>query len=228
MRGRPITGEEFERMLKHVAPVVGEEHAASWKFYLRGLWLSGLRLGESLNLYWDRDDAISIHGIDRRRPMLRIHAEDEKGGQDRLLPITPDFVAFLREVPENKRTGPVFSPTLSRGRIRSTSTASHKISDIGGIEQAAVVVDTKDTNDGPVKQFATAHDLRRSFGERWAVRVMPIILKELMRHESIETTMKYYVGINAERTANEVWLAFGDHTGDKAKKPDHAKDEVEP
>ena len=30
---------------------------------------------------------------------------------------------------------------------------------------------------------------------------MPAQLMEIMRHESIETTMKYYVGKNAERTA---------------------------
>ena len=28
----------------------------SWRHYLRGLWFSGLRLEESLSLYWDRDD----------------------------------------------------------------------------------------------------------------------------------------------------------------------------
>ena len=40
----------------------------------------------------------------------------------------------------------------------------------------------------------SAHDLRRSFGERWASRLMPQVLKELMRHESIETTLNFYVG----------------------------------
>jgi hypothetical protein len=30
---------------------------------------------------------------------------------------------------------------------------------------------------------------------------MPKVLKELMRHRSIETTMRYYVGNNAEQTA---------------------------
>jgi len=30
---------------------------------------------------------------------------------------------------------------------------------------------------------------------------MPAILRELMRHESIETTMKFYVGRNAQATA---------------------------
>ena len=37
---------------------------------------------------------------------------------------------------------------------------------------------------------------------------MPIVLKELMRHETIETTLKYYVGQDAERTADAAWAAF--------------------
>ena len=49
----------------------------------------------------------------------------------------------------------------------------------------------------PVK-YASAHDLRRSFCDRWAQRVMPQILMELARHES---TMKFYVSRNAKATA---------------------------
>jgi integrase len=62
-------------------------------------------------------------------------------------------------------------------------------------------------------KFATAHDLRRSFGYRWSRRVMPAILKELMRHSSIETTMTYYVGQNARSTAAELWQALGNNSG---------------
>jgi hypothetical protein len=36
---------------------------------------------------------------------------------------------------------------------------------------------------------------------RWAQIVPPMILRDLMRHRSVETTEKYYVGINAKRTA---------------------------
>lgn len=57
-------------------------------------------------------------------------------------------------------------------------------------------------------KYASAHDLRRAFGERWAARIMPAQLRELMRHESIETTLRYYVGTNAERTADACWVAF--------------------
>lgn len=58
---------------------------------------------------------------------------------------------------------------------------------------------------GKVK-YASAHDLRRAFAERWAALIMPAHLQQLMRHESIETTLRYYVGANAERTADVCML----------------------
>jgi integrase len=59
-------------------------------------------------------------------------------------------------------------------------------------------------------KHATAHDLRRAFGFRWALRVLPPVLMELMRHESIQTTMQFYVGRNAAIAAREAWRAGED------------------
>jgi integrase len=196
MRGRPITTEEFERMLGKVQEVVGETAAPRWTFFLRGLWTSGLRLTESLELYWDRDD--KLHPVlSGRFPMLRIPGELEKGHKDRLLPMAPEFAELLKSVPEEERTGPVFKLERIDGSLGrpSTDRVSKVVSKIGA--RAKVRVDSKKT--------ASAHDLRRSFGERWASRLMPAQLMELMRHESIETTLAYYVGRNAERTAAILW-----------------------
>lgn len=106
MRGRPITTEEFERMLA-VVPKVRPDDAATWRHYLRGLWLSGLRLEESTVLSWDEDAPITMD-LSGRRPRLRIYAEAEKGHQNRLLPMTPDFAKFLLQTPRVVRTGLVF------------------------------------------------------------------------------------------------------------------------
>ncbi len=38
--------------------------------------------------------------------------------------------------------------------------------------------------------------------------VMPQVLMALMRHETIETTQRYYVGRNANATADAVWDAY--------------------
>ena len=49
---------------------------------------------------------------------------------------------------------------------------------------------------------------RRAFGVRWAALLRPAQLMELMRHESIETTLRFYVGTDAQRTAEAAWVAF--------------------
>jgi integrase len=230
MKGRPITTEEFERMLAKVAaglaplptkPIpagqrkrkapepkptapIDPEAVESWKYLLRGLWWSGLRLGEALNLYWDRTDKLCVD-LSGKRPMLRIVAELEKGGRDRLLPIAPEFSDFLLQTPEAERRGRVFKPQgRAGGKIASPDLVGHTISRIG---KAAGVKVATDPRTGKVK-YASAHDCRRSFAERWSTRVMPQVLMALMRHESIETTMRYYVGRNANTTADAVWKAY--------------------
>ena len=54
-------------------------------------------------------------------------------------------------------------------------------------------------------KYASAHDLRRSFGTRWAKRVMPAVLQKLMRHSAIETTLRYYADIDADDLAEGLW-----------------------
>jgi integrase len=167
----------------------------SFEFLLRGLWLSGLRLGEALNLTWDMwADGIRVD-LSGKFAKLLIPAESEKGGQDRIYPVTPDFAEFLRSVPEFDRGGFVFKPILHRGVCHRTDTVSKAISDIG--RAAQVKVDQK--GESPI--WASAHDLRRAFGFRWSRRVNSMVLKELMRHASVTTTEAFYVGINADETA---------------------------
>ena len=219
MKGRPITGEEFDRMLGKVPDVVGESVAPSWIHYLRGLWWSGLRLAESLELYWDRDDRLCVD-LSGRHPMLRIPAALEKGHQDRLLPIAPEFAEMLMETPQGERTGRVLRPRGCRagGERLSTDRVSKTVVAIG--RKAGGVVDKASG------KFASAHDLRRSFGERWAARIMPQQLMELMRHENIETTTRYYVGRNAQSTAAILWQAHSASTGSTSGSSGHEKAET--
>lgn len=128
----------------------------------------------------------------------------------RLTRLPPEFAEVLAAVPRSARSGRVFK-LLDRGgrpRFFGDDWVGRVVSAIG--EKAGVIVNT--TAKGT--KFASAHDLRRSFGERWAPRVMPQVLKELMRHESIETTLKYYVGRNAQTTADVLWAAHAVATGE--------------
>ena len=199
MRGRPIMLEEFERMLKAARKVRPRDYKA-WRRYLRGLWLSGLRLEESLLLSWDLETPFSID-LSGKRPLLRILAEGEKGHQDRLLAITPDFAEFLLKVPDNRRVGRVFKLRgLETGKPISGKRVGRIVSAIG--KRAKVLVNKA------AGKCASAHDLRRSFGTRWAKRVMPAVLQKLMRHSAIETTMKYYVDLDANELAEELWTTY--------------------
>ena len=214
MKGRGLTDDEFKTLLAAVAGVVGERAATSWSHWLTGLWWSGLRLEESLELSWELSGKLSVD-LSGKFPMLRVRRHWEKGHKDRLLPVAPEFGDFLRAIPAEQQVGSVFRlyavdcPAAKGGRSRSlpgqidaewAGTICRRIG-----KAAAIVVDISDA--GRIK-YASAHDLRRSFGSRWAMRVMPPVLKELMRHEDIKTTMKYYVGYNAERTAEAAYAAL--------------------
>jgi integrase len=109
MKGRPITTEEFERMLAVIPAVVGPDHATDWERYLRGLHASGLRLEESLDLRWDDDGRIRPRFAEGRLPVLVIPAECEKGFMDREHPMAPEFALMLQDVPVERRKGFVSS-----------------------------------------------------------------------------------------------------------------------
>ena len=223
MKGRPITVEEYERMLAKVPAVIlksnlGKSHQTpetdwdrvpSWRRFIEGLWHSGLRLSEAMQLHWTDETKLCVD-LDWQYPMLRIPRELEKGHRDRLWPMVPEFAEFLLEVPESRRHGYVFEPLPQRYRHKRLMVpqVGRIVARIGQV--AGVKVDT--TRAGKAV-YASAHDLRRSFGERWADKVMPKTLMELMRHESIETTQKFYVGRNAQRTANILWEAHRANLG---------------
>lgn len=206
MKGRPIAAEEFERMLAAVDKVATIPEAAreSWKHLLRGLWASGLRLGEALALTWDMHSKPRIE-FAGRRPLMLIPAEHQKNHTDTLHPIAPEFAEFLQATPEAARTGYVF-----RVPLRRTDSVSKIITAVGKMACVKVNVDSRT---GKAK-YASAHDLRRSFGERWAKRIMPAVLQKLMRHSQIETTLRYYAGLDAESTADALWEAVPNYARD--------------
>jgi len=198
--GRAVTQEEFDRILEAVPKVVEVEFVDSWRYLITGLWWSGLRLDEAMKLSWD-DDRFIMVDFAGKRPMFQIKARGQKNRKETLTPMAPEFAKFLEA--ETDRTGYVFNPAMGQGRPR-TDTASKVISKIG--EKALVKVGEYERSEKT--KHAGSHDLRRSFGFRWSIRVLPPRLKELMRHSSIDTTMRYYVGQNAQETADAIWDAF--------------------
>ena len=197
-RGRALSEEEFERMVSVLPQVVGEKYSPRWEWNLRAMWLSGLRLGETFHVYWNQTtDGHYIFDLDTPRPKLSISAFHEKAFMDRVIPITPDFAEFLREVPLDNRSGRLFLWPLSRGLSESIKTVGKRISETGRL---ANVVTSRN-------KYASSHDLRRSFGTRWSFRVQPFVLRTLMRHSSITTTEKYYVSQNSDRVGDALYSA---------------------
>jgi hypothetical protein len=101
----------------------------------------------------------------------------------------------LRDLTEHRLS--YFVSVLGNAGAAETTIAGH----VAHIKAAGIRVYESPKDPGRVR-YASAHDLGRSFGERWAARLMPAQRKELMRHESIETTLHFYVGTDA------AWAAF--------------------
>jgi integrase len=197
-----------------VVPQVRRLEPEKWQRLLEGLWLSGLRISEALALSWDQDADIAVW-LTGKYPKLRIWGEAQKSGQDQLLPITPDFAESLLAVPVEQRSGLVFGiEGPNPGQPLSTKRASRYISAIG--EKAGVVVNKADG------KYGSAHDLTRAFGTRWSKKVMPATLQLLMRHKSIETTLKYYVEQDADDVVADLWAqhaAQGNISGNTTGSP---------
>ncbi len=180
MRRLPATGEQLDRMLEAV-PEVCPHDAPAWKRYLRALDLSGLRLDESIRLSWDPTEAFIVEQSADGEWSYRIYSEAQKSRRDQVLPVAPEFAELLESTPLEARHGPVFVLRGKSGeRLLGQNTIARTIAAIA--EKANCKV--------------TAHDFRRAFGSRWALRVLPPILQKLMRHRSVSTTMKYYVHLD--------------------------------
>jgi len=195
-RSRAVTTEEYERMLL-VVPKVRPGDAPEWQRLISAAWLGGLRLGELVALSWDDGTPFSVD-LSGRRPCFRILAEGQKSGRDEVLPMVPEFAELLLVTPEAERTGLVFR--LSDQRTHKPLDC-HRVGQlVGRIGRKAGVVTNKAEG-----KYAGLHDLRRGFCTRWAKKVMPPVLRRLARHASIQTTLSYYVDLDAADLAEDLW-----------------------
>ena len=141
MKGGALVGEQFDRMIAAV-PKVRSHDAPDWTRYLTGLWLSGLRLEESVALSWDADAPFAVD-LSGRRPRFKIKGEAQKSGQDELLPMTPDFAELLLRTPEGERHGRVFRLNHARrGTPLAPMAVGKLVTRIG--KKARIVVNSAD------------------------------------------------------------------------------------
>jgi integrase len=208
MKGRPISADEFQKMLDATAKVVGEQAADSWKHILRGLWESALRLDELMHVSWTKPGTIRPVWKEKQLPILEIPAAMQKNDTEESIPLLPWFETVLLETPPEQRTGWVFNPEslqLKMGRkIRHQRPDTEWVGKIIGRigKEAGIVVEPADERTGRPIKHATAHDLRRSCGERLRdAGVPPLVICRVMRHSSWETTRKHYAPGDIQRDA---------------------------
>lgn len=208
MKGRPITEQEFERLLQATAGVVGDAVVESWNHVLRGLWTSALRLDELMHVSWDIPGSIQPKWENGAYPVLEIPAAMQKNDTEENIPLLPWFEALLLETPQNQRHGWVFSPLslqVKLGRkVRyqrpDAEWVGKVIARIG--KEANIEVEPADTRTGRPAKYASAHDLRRSCGERLRnAGVPPLGICRVMRHSSWETTRKHYAPGDVQKDA---------------------------
>ncbi|PHQ34388.1 hypothetical protein CEE69_15330 [Rhodopirellula bahusiensis] len=208
MKGRPITEAEFKKMLDCTAAEVGDEAADSWKFILHGLWESALRIDELMHVSWDQPGTIRPKWTEGKLPVLEIPAPMQKNDTEEDIPLLPAFERLLVQVREKDRTGWVFDPLslhLKLGRkVRhqrpDAEWVGKVISRIG--QRAKVEVAPANPTTGVEIKFASAHDLRRSCGDRLRnAGVPPLVICRVMRHSSWETTRRHYAPGDVQKDA---------------------------
>ena len=210
MRGRPVTGEEFERMLDATPVVVGEGVAPSWQFALRVLWESGFRIGDLMDFSWDDDRRIHPVWSTRQEECSTISIPStQKNGRHQVIPMLPGLERLLRSVPECECSGWVVNPlpVELKGRTGrcvgdrlTKERVSRIICEIG--RKAGVVVQQDDEETGRRLKYASAHDLRRGCAARLInAGVSAETLKVVMRHRDFATTERHYGATRSAQAA---------------------------
>ena len=111
MKGRPITEEEFQRMLEATPHVVGESSGESWIFALRVLWESGFRVSDLMNFSWDNPRFIHPQWGNRQSDVSVLSIPSfQKNGKLQVVPMLPQLEELLLSVAKTQRHGWVVDP----------------------------------------------------------------------------------------------------------------------
>jgi integrase len=142
---------------------------AHWYAFIATAWFTGMRRNEMLDLTWENREVPYIDFVTRR---VWIPAAYNKSDEDQWVPMHPELGQILQALPE--RTGYLFP---FRNAPREVSRKFTKLATSAGLN-------------------ITLHDLRRSFGSRYASKVPAPVLQRLMRHADIKTTLAYYTDVD--------------------------------
>ena len=184
LKGRALTEADFEQLCQ-----ASDKINPTFTPLLKLLWLSGLRISEAFRLSFD----LPPNRVDLAGRRFIFHAAGQKSGHDETIPLLPELCDFLGSL--GHASGPVVRPVIN-GRPASLDAVKRQVSAIG--EASGLVVNSE------AGKHVTAHDLRRSFGTRWALKVHPLVLKKLMRHETLDTTLRFYVDLDDSQITDAI------------------------
>ena len=189
-KGDPVTHEEHAAILANVEAVIPPPHVDAWRFFLRGLWYSGLRVGEAVSLSWEPLSPVAVITRPEEEPVLRFQPQGHKARRAETTPVAPDFADLLLSVPEDQREGHVFRPWFHRQPLSMNRVERlfRKITVAAGVPHVNL------------------HDYRRAFGTRMVMedQVTVFELMKLMRHRKIETTLKFYLHLDAQAITGNI------------------------
>ncbi len=203
-KGDPVTHEEHGAILAHVEGVVQPSYVDAWRFFLRGLWYSGLRVGEALSLSWEPLNPVAVIARPGEEPVLRFQPKGHKARRAETTPIAPDFADMLLAVPEDRREGKVFRPWHGAQSI--------------GVNRVGVLF-RRITEEAGVPHV-NLHDYRRAFGTRMVMEeeVTVFELMKLMRHRDIKTTLKFYLHLDAQAITGNLRRRRAEKRGESGNK----------
>lgn len=152
------------------ARLLGHAPDDAWAAFLSTAWYTGMRRNEMLDLVWESDSGKPW--IDFAANRVRIPAAYNKSDADQWIPLHPDLGSLLKA--RRQTAGPLFVLGSSPPNV------SHKFTRVAKAAGLRI----------------TLHDLRRSFGSRYASAVPAPVLKRLMRHADIKTTLTFYTDVD--------------------------------
>lgn len=227
MRGRPITGEEFDRMLASVHKVVGENATGAWSFLLRVLWESGFRIADVLNFDWDDETRIHVRWATRSMKFSTlVIPATQKNKKAEEVPLLPGLESLLHGVPESARTGRVVKLAPIEFQITGRKEGSFYPSE-SDLEQLIVeysnlaIAEACKVSEQTIRNWLTQSGLERSGPIlRYGERLPPEKIRELKsrgrRRRSPSTNL-------SKDKVSRIISSFGEKAGIVVRNPDTSR-----
>lgn len=206
MKGRPITVDEFDRMLEATPLVVGERSADSWVYVLNVLWESAFRIGDIMNFSWDDDRRIHPIWPSRKEhfPTLAIPST-QKNKKTQEIPMLPGLRELLERTPKADRRGWVVNPEPIDYVITTTpdwcKPVAADLADLAQIHNNSAIARACGVTETSIRKWLREAGIRRSTSKRRMGDVDKRTMKGVRRRA--ESSQSYVAKRSVERLTKE-------------------------